>query len=167
MPVLAERLGQAVGIDASPVAIAQAQARYGHLPGVQFHCTDGIAWLEGQPAGSVPFLCDVQVYHTMSHELRCEYAAAMAHALRAEGRAVLAVGAALRPSDAASQHAGPPLLSLSEALLPIEAAGLTPVSIILHRFDPTPAYGDAPPPCWVMQLAHPAQAMATLPGCTT
>lgn len=167
IPILAGRFSQAIGIDASPVAIVQAQARYGSTPGVQFLRTDGIAWLASQPAGSVPFLCDVQVYHTMPHELRCEYAAAMAHALHPKGRVVLAIGAALRASDATSERAGPPLLQLSDALLPIEAAGLTPVSITVHQFDRTPAYGEHPPPCWVLQLAHPAQALAPLLGHAT
>jgi SAM-dependent methyltransferase len=81
---LAARHGAAgIGVDSDPAKISQAQARYGHLPGIHFTCADARRYLSATRPGSADLV--LSIFGACSFTEPLTLLPATAHVLRPGG----------------------------------------------------------------------------------
>jgi serine/threonine protein kinase/SAM-dependent methyltransferase len=137
-----------VGIDISPKAIVRAQARARDARAeVELQCVD-IFDLPVSLAGAFDFLVDVQTFHAIYHLDAARLVRSMASLLRNRGLALVVTG---NSGEAEKGNGmGPSTLSQKDLVTYFCGGKLFRVAEIREaRFDPTPAYGEEPPLCWV------------------
>ena len=98
--------------------------------------------------GGFDFLVDVQTFHAIYHLDAVRLVRSMASLLRHRGLALVVTGNAGEAQRSAGM--GPSVLSREDLITYFCTENLFRVAQIREsRFDPTPAYGDEPPLCWV------------------
>ncbi len=152
-----------VGLDLSPLALDKARSRL--LPPasdsanraeaagtVEFVEADIFRVPQTHPSFKAAFDClvDVQVFHAIYQLGAPRVVANMAWMLRKRGLALVVTGNDREEVGEEGGGCGPAKLKQADLLEFFTAEGLfTVVEIREARFDPTPAYGDIPPLCWV------------------
>jgi SAM-dependent methyltransferase len=136
-------------VDSSRYAIERAR----RLP-----TSEKVSWVQADifddffEPGSFQLVFDLQCFHVVREIDERKAAEVIARLLGTSGIAVVVVGAAIDEIDEDQiKHPGPPRLT-KDFVSPLLLEGLELISLNLSQFDSTPAYGSAPPPCYVAVL---------------